>query len=208
MEGEILANLRGLTWQAAVIAILVFGFTMLLKWPIKKATAKLDEKKRKAINTVIVFIPMQLSFLFSLLYFGIVDKQWCNLAAIDTSISAYILAVGIYAFYSRVIILFKGVKKENSQDLSKEAVKIVKNNIKSISKALKVDEKSLNELAEKIDGLLSLREKLLQNNTIQDLPATENIDKQLEELSSQKLKLITEIEINKSQLDSLKSLNK
>ena len=39
MESEFLLNLREISIQAIVISILVFALTMLIKWPIKKASS-------------------------------------------------------------------------------------------------------------------------------------------------------------------------
>ena len=69
MDSELFLNISNLSWEVALIAFIVFGLTMLIKWPIKNATSKLDENKRKAVNTVIVFIPMVLSILLNGLYY-------------------------------------------------------------------------------------------------------------------------------------------
>ena len=145
MESEFILNLKEISVQAIVIAVLVFALTMLIKWPIKKATAKFDESKRKAVNTVIVFIPMFLSLVFSSLYLGIFKKEWFKISVLDLLTTSYVLALTIYAFYSRVVILIKGSKsssKKKQDDLSKETIKYIKGNIKTISKTLKLDEEN------------------------------------------------------------------
>ncbi len=71
MENEFLFALKDISLEAIIISILVFGLTMLIKWPIKKYTAKFEENKRKSINTVIIFIPLILAYILSALYFGI-----------------------------------------------------------------------------------------------------------------------------------------
>ena len=142
MDNEFVLNLKEISLEIVVIALLVFALTMLIKWPIKKFTAKFDENKRKAINTVIVFIPMLLSALFNALYFGFYKSQWFSTQAIDSMISSYVLAVSIYAVYTRIGILIKGAKGESTdQTLSKEAISYVKKSAKTISKTLKIDEK-------------------------------------------------------------------
>ena len=110
MEGEFLLNLKEISIQVIVISILVFALTMLIKWPIKKATAKLSENKRKAVNTVIVFIPMLLSFVLTFLYYGLFEKIWFDTVIYDTMVSSYLIAVAIYAIYTRIVILIKGMK--------------------------------------------------------------------------------------------------
>lgn len=93
MESEFLLSIKHLSILEVVISLLVFTLTMIIKIPTKKATSKLKEGKRKAVNTVIVFIPIVLSFVFSLLYYGIFEKVWFDGAVLDTFASSYILAV-------------------------------------------------------------------------------------------------------------------
>ena len=102
MDSELFLNLCNLSWEVALIAFIVFGLTMLIKWPIKKATSKLEENKRKAVNTVIVFIPMILSILLNGLYYGIFKHEWFDGIVFESAGSIYILALAIYAIYSIV----------------------------------------------------------------------------------------------------------
>ena len=46
MNNEFLFNIKYLSVEVVVIAIIIFGLTMLIKYPIKKVTAKLEENKR------------------------------------------------------------------------------------------------------------------------------------------------------------------
>ena len=93
MESEILLRLKDISIEAVIISIIVFGLTMLIKWPIKKSTSKLEENRRKAVNTIIVFIPMILSFLISCLYFGLFSNQWFETIVFNTSASKRILII-------------------------------------------------------------------------------------------------------------------
>ena len=200
MESEFLLNIKDISWEVIVISILVFGLTMLIKWPIKNATSKLEENKRKAVNTVIVFIPMILSLILSALYYGIFRKEWFTSIVFDVMGSSYLLAVAIYAIYSRIVILIKGAKSTTNSEtsnLSKETIAYIKKNIKTISSALKVDEKNLTSIVNKIDSLLTLKDEVLSNTSLQDIAATESIDNQINELQAQKQEL--ESSINKSQ---------
>ena len=79
MNNEFIFNLKNISIETIVISIIVFGLTMLIKWPIKKLTQKLEENKRKAVNTVIVFTPMILCFILNILYYGIFKNQWLHL---------------------------------------------------------------------------------------------------------------------------------
>ncbi len=199
MESEFLLNIREISWEVIVISVLVFGLTMLIKWPIKKATSKLEENKRKAVNTVIVFIPMILSLILSALYYGIFRKEWFTSVVFDVMGSSYLLAVAIYAIYSRIVILIKGTKSttNDGSDLSKETISYIKKNIKTISSTLKVNEKNLTSIVNQIDSLLTLKDEILSNTSLQDIAATESIDNQINELQAQKQEL--ESSINKSQ---------
>lgn len=194
MDNEFLLNLKEISIEVILIAILVFGLTMLIKWPIKKYTSRFDENKRKAINTIIVFIPMILAYFFSVLYDGIFNLKWFDVSTLDKAASVYILAVGFYAIYSRIVILIKGKKtSEESSNLSSETVKYIKTNIKTISKNLKIDEKKLFSVINKIEKLLMLREELLNNENFQDISATENLDNQIRDLNCEKLQLESSI---------------
>ena len=200
MESEFLLNIKDISWEVIVISILVFGLTMLIKWPIKNATSKLEENKRKAVNTVIVFIPMILSLILSALYYGIFRKEWFTSIVFDVMGSSYLLAVAIYAIYSRIVILIKGAKSTTNSEtsnLSKETIAYIKKNIKTISSTLKVDEKNLTSIVNKIDSLLTLKDEILSNTSLQDIAATESIENQINELQAQKQEL--ESSINKSQ---------
>ena len=208
MESEFILNLKEISVQAIVIAVLVFALTMLIKWPIKKATAKFDESKRKAVNTVIVFIPMFLSLVFSSLYLGIFKKEWFKISVLDLLTTSYVLALTIYAFYSRVVILIKGSKGSSSKkqdELSKETIKYIKGNIKTISKTLKLDEEKLGTILADIEKLLIVRDEVQGNLLFQDISQAEKIEKQLNALETEKQELTNEISAKKVEVESYKN---
>lgn len=210
MEQDFLFNLKEMSWEVVVIAVVVFGLTMLIKWPIKKVTSRLEENKRKAVNTVIVFIPMILSLLLNVLFFGLFKAKWFAAEVFEAAFSSYLLAVGLYAVYSRIIILIKGVKKQTeNQDFSKEAVAYIKKNITTISKTLKVDEKKMDDVVSEIEKLLKLREEITKNVTLQDISATENLNNQIKCLENQKAELESSIAKSQAELEVCqKSINK
>ena len=183
-------NLKEISIQVIVISLLVFSLTMLIKWPIKKITAKLEENKRKAINTVIVFIPMVLAFVFSVLYFGIFENKWLDLSVYDTTASSYLLAVTIYAIYSRIVILIKGTKTSSVSadelEISSENFLDIKKNIKTLSKSLKLDEKKLENIVADIEKLLIARNSIVNNTSYQNISQAEKIDIQIRELEFEK----------------------
>ena len=207
MEGEFLLNLEEISIQVIIISILVFALTMLIKWPIKKATANFEENKRKAINTVIVFIPMLLSFTFSMLYFGIFEDKWFDVIVYDTMASSYVLAVAIYAIYSRVVIVIKGAKSSSTTnaeegDLSKETISYLKKNIKTISQALKLDQTNLESTVTEIEKLLSIRADIKNNSIFQDIAQAEKLDTQLNELETKKQELTNSIEQKQIEIEN------
>ena len=142
---------------------------------------------------------MILSLILSALYYGIFRKEWFTSVVFDVMGSSYLLAVAIYAIYSRIVILIKGTKSttNDGSDLSKETISYIKKNIKTISSTLKVDEKNLTSIVNQIDSLLTLKDEILSNTSLQDIAATESIDNQINELQAQKQEL--ESSINKSQ---------
>lgn len=213
MESEFLLNLKEISIHVIVISILVFTLTMLIKWPIKKATAKLEENKRKAVNTVIVFIPMLLSFVFSMLYFGLFENKWFDVAMYDTTASSYVLAVAIYAIFSRIAILIKGAKSSQitseETDLSKETISYIKQNIKSITSSLKIDQSNLEKTIIEIEKLLSFRDNIKNNLLFQDIAQVEKIETQLNELETKKQNLTESISLKQTEIENYqKSLKK
>ena len=216
MESEFLLNLKEISTEVIVISILVFSLTMLIKWPIKRATANLAENKRKAANTVIVFIPMFLSFIFSLVYYGLFEKIWLDTIVYDTMASSYVAAVAIYAIYSRIVILVKGLKKDNKTtdvsvdaDFSKETVSFVKQNVKTISQALKVDQTNLESTIAKIEKLLSIRNEISTNTLFQDIALAEKLDNEISGLERQKEELTKSISEKQTEIDNYQqSINK
>lgn len=179
---------------------------MLIKWPIKIATANLQENKRKAVNTVIVFIPMVLSLILSMLYFGLFEGKWFDVIVYDTMASSYVLAVAIYAIYSRVVIVIKGAKSsslaETKTDLSKETISYIKQNIKTISQALNLDQTNLETTITEIERLLSIRSYIENNSMFQDIAQAERIDTQLSELETKKQKLTTAISEKQTEIEN------
>lgn len=210
MKSEFLLNIKEISIQVIVISIFVFALTMLIKWPIKKATAKLNENKRKAVNTVIVFIPMFLSFIFSFLYYGLFEKVWFNVIIYDTMVSSYLIAVAIYAIYTRIVILIKGIKNSDDttpeEDFSKETISFVKQNAKTISEALKIDQKNLETTITEIERLLSIRNEITNNNLFQNIAFTEKLDNQLSELLTKKEQLTYSISEKQAEIDNYKKL--
>lgn len=209
MEDGFIFNLKQTSIEVIIIGAIVFGLTMLIKWPIKKFTAKFDENKRKAINTIIVFIPMLLSLVFNVLYSGIFKNVWFDVMTFESMATSYLVAVSIYAIFSRLVIIVKGTKTNSTDiEMSKQAVKYIKSNIKILSKTLKVDEKKLSEIISKIENLLALKEEITNKSFLQDISAVENINNEIKELENKKIEITESINISQYQIENYKkSLN-
>ena len=201
MENDFIFTLKDFSFEVIIIALCVFGLTMLVKWPIKKYTSKFEENKRKAINTVIIFIPMILSFFICTLYSGIFKHDWFSISILHNSTNAYILSVSLYAIVSRIINMIKAGSVKTAE-LGKEAVKYIKKNIKIISKTVKVDESKLQELVKEIERLLALKTKLSENTVSQDIATAEKFDTQIEDLESQKKSIEASLKEQKQLLNA------
>lgn len=201
MESEILLNLKCLSLEIFAISFMVFVLTSVLKLPIKKATTKFEENRRKAINTSIVFIPMFLSVMLTILYFGFLRHDWFSNAVLESCVSVYVLSVSIYAIVSKIIILIKGIKSgklKTDSKQTKETVNSIKSDISSLINILNINKSQLSSVKEKIEKLNSLK-----NTIFEDKPLNE-ITLELETLNKQKNKLEDEILITQNQLNKEK----
>ena len=206
MENEFLLNINYLSLEVIIIAIIVFSLTMIIKYPIKKATAKLEENRRKAVNTFIVFIPMGLSFVLCLLYFGIFMDKWLDSFVIDTIGRCYLLSVCIYAVFSRILIIIKGAKNtdEGIEILlpKKETINTIKKNIENLSILLKVDKEKVQNIINEMEKLIETRKKLTCGVFLQNTVAIKEIDKKINELTNEKLTLDNSINKAQEELDA------
>ena len=201
MGNEFSLALKDVSVETIVISLLVFGLTMLIKYPIKNYTAKFEENKRKAINTVIIFIPLALAYLLSSLYFGLFKNCWFGSMIISCSATSYILAITVYTIYSRIVNMIKSGKIQ-STELSVEAISYIKANIKTISKTLKLDEKKLQDVVCEIQNLINFKSTLTTDSSIQDIKSAENFDKQLQQLKQQEAELSNSVSENKKLLEA------
>lgn len=69
MDEYFLYLIDNFSLEIFLMSLAVFALTMLIKIPIKKATSNLEEVKRQGINSLIIFIPLVLSFIVCLVYF-------------------------------------------------------------------------------------------------------------------------------------------
>ncbi len=213
MDGEILNTIKNLSLESLYIALCVFVLTMLIKWPIKKCTNKLSEEKRKAFNTVILFIPIVLSLIGSTLYYGIFKSFWFTLKTIETAFSSWVVSLSIYAIYERVIILIKGIssgKVKINSELTKETLTFLKDSIKTLSSKLKVDKKQIKEIQEELTSLNQIK-NLLESDAVNiDIAKLSETNIKIQELLNKEKSLKSQIEssLNQIKIYTNKLLNK
>ena len=189
MENEILTILNVISFQSLIIGISVCIFTMLIKFPIKKATSKLEESKRKLINSLIIIIPITLSFAISLIYCGIVDNEWLSFNCLELFSSSCAISFVAYAFYERLKIVFKGLKSSHQTSETQESIKFLTHTIEALSEKLNIDKDKLKDLQEKISSLFELKQKLeLENDSNLDIYTENNISIQNLALEEDELK--------------------
>ena len=185
MENEILFNIQNITLEIALMSLIVFGLTMLIKIPIKRATSKLEETKRKSYNTLIILIPIVLSILACFIYYGIDGKSnWTDLA-LRNSMTVYIFATFIYAVYQRIVIVIRGMKSKDTKinsTLPHDVVKYLKQNIKLINHTIKDEEKGLLNLSKQLKYLQDAKTKVENNPTLQSITPLNELDESVAKL--------------------------
>lgn len=194
MENEILTILNVISYQSLIIGITVCILTMLIKFPIKKATSKLEESKRKLINSLIIIIPITLSFAISLIYCGIVDNEWLSFNCLELFSSSCAISFVAYAFYERLKIVFKGLKSSPQIQETQESIKFLKNTIQALSEKLNIDKDKLKDLQERISSLFELKQKIELENNDSNLNAYTQNNLSIQNLALEEDELKKEIE--------------
>ncbi len=203
MSEEILFFAKELSVEVLVISLLVFALTMLFKWPIKKITAKFEEAKRKAVNSFIIFIPMVLSFLISVLYFGLTAKVWFSDLALQTAFSSWIMAFSVYAIFQRIVIVVKGIKSgkiQLNQKVLTDTVSSLKTDIKLLKNKLKSDEAVLGKIEGSKEVLQKLKAELEQQKEAVDLLKLYETNSKLSAINVDEAKLKQEIECTQTRI--------
>ena len=187
MESEIILALRSVSIEALVIAGMVFALTMLIKWPIKRFTSKFDDNRRRAINTIIILIPAVLSFALAVLYLGIFKKNWLGDNTVELGLSVYFLSLTIYAIFSRIVVIVKGLKNGKSVQSSdiKENISAIKQDISQIEDSSERGD-MVNKILSKIQELTTLKSSIEESGTSNSLVSMEEIDRKILELEEEK----------------------
>ena len=205
MDNEIFEILEYLSWKTLIIAVLSFILTMVIKSPIKKFSSKLPEEKRKAVNIVILLIPALLSFLFSLLYFGIFESNWTTFAIVDNGISSWLISLSIYAIYEKLVIVIKAIRSGKVQvnaDLTKDTVNFIKSSLKDLTSSLKQKEKSLNDISSKLISLNQIKEVLEYNKSNLDISKISETNIEIQNILNEETSLKTQIKNIKEQINN------
>lgn len=201
---EILDFLSNFSWEVLVVSVIIFVLTMFIKWPIKTATSKLEENKRKAINSVIIAIPVILSFVITPTFFGIVKDEWFSITIIENAITSCFLSISIFILYQRILIVIKGFisgKKSLNNDTIYETITTIKNDIKSLNLVLKTDENKLKEISKKILCLLNIKKEFEKSNECIDLVKLSETNIQIQSLTNEETQLEERINITKNQIN-------
>ena len=197
MDEYMLSLMNYVSLNDIVIAFIIFGLTMIIKRPIKKATQYLEEVKRKGINSVIVVIPIALSIVANMFFYGFFYKTWFSLEIINSIIHSWIISVSIYAIYSRIKIIYKALKENTlTSELLRENGEYM--------------ESELRELVIMIQGYQSLldetKKKIVQLNNEKkdgDLTTIFNANIQLQSLTELEKSLTADIQLLQNKLNEL-----
>ncbi len=201
---ELLDFINNFSLDILGVAFVIFILTMFIKLPIKKATSKLSEEKRKAINSVIIVIPAILSFILTTLFSGMVNNNWFSITIIENSITSCLLSISIYILYQRIVIVIKGFisgQKTLNETNLKEAISTIKNDIKSLNLVLKNDEIKLKDISKKILSLNDIKNKLESTTRLVDLNSLSETNIKIQELTEIETKLEEQIDNTRKQIN-------
>lgn len=201
---ELLDFINNFSLDILGVSFAIFILTMFIKLPIKKATSKLSEEKRKAINSIIIVIPAILSFILTTLFSGMVNNNWFSITIIENSITSCLLSISIYILYQRIVIVIKGFisgQKSLNETNLKESISTIKNDIKSLNLVLKNDEIKLKDISKKILSLNDIKNKLESTTSLVDLNSLSETNIKIQELTEIETKLEEQINNTKKQIN-------
>lgn len=192
MENYLTYLLQNFSLEFFLMSVIVFVLTLIIKIPIKKATSKLDESKRSAINSVIVLIPLLLAFLSSLIYFLILKREILTLDFVSCSLSVCVMAISLHLVISRITKIIRGVMsgKIKAKDAIQEVSDIVEDACKN-SKVNDTSQNSLDKIKRDIDILLGYKEELEKLGKETSITILTEIDNEIKKLESEEKTLKT-----------------
>ncbi len=205
MEYEIFNIFKNYTSEAFIIALGAFLLTYIIKFPIKKLTAQLNDDKRKMANIVIMFIPLIITTVASIVYYGLTQQQWVSLIVWDCAVSSWVISLSIYAIFSRIILVLKGIgsgKLKINSELTKQTVSYFKDTVKALNKENKTAEKSILTITKKLESLTEIRNLLLEDNSNLNLSKIADLNSQINELQTAEKENQTKITDNQNLINN------
>ena len=196
MEEYFLYLINNFSLEIFLMSLAIFGATMLIKIPIKRATSKLDEAKRQGINTLIMLIPLVLAFIACAVYFGIAKRPILSLDYVSCSLSTCIMSITIYLIYARIAIIVKGiisgktkVSAEDVQNAVTDITEAIENKQESTSETQTTKDK-LNEIENKINTLINFKQKLENDGGVQNMTALTETNNEIKHLENEQAQLL------------------
>ena len=196
MEEYFLYLINNFSLEIFLMSLAIFGATMLIKIPIKRATSKLDEAKRQGINTLIMLIPLVLAFIACAVYFWIANRPILSLDYVSCSLSTCIMSITIYLIYARIAIVVKGiisgktkVTADDVQNAVTDITEAIENKQESTSETQTTKEK-LNEIKDKINTLINFKQKLENDGGVQNITALTETNNEIKHLENEQAQLL------------------
>lgn len=196
MEEYFLYLINNFSLEIFLMSLAIFGATMLIKIPIKRATSKLDEAKRQGINTLIMLIPLVLAFIACAVYFGIAKRPILSLDYVSCSLSTCIMSITIYLIYARIAIIVKGiisgktkVSAEDVQNAVTDITEAIENKQENLSETQTTKEK-LNQIKDKINTLINFKQKLENDGGVQNMTALTETNNEIKHLENEQAQLL------------------
>ena len=196
MEEYFLYLINNFSLEIFLMSLAIFGATMLIKIPIKRATSKLDEAKRQGINTLIMLIPLVLAFIACLVYFWIVNRPIFSLDYVSCSLSTCIMSITIYLIYARIAIIVKGiisgktkVTAEDVQNAVTDITEAIENKQENPSETQTTKEK-LTQIKDKINTLINFKQKLENDGGVQNITALTETNNEIKHLENEQAQLL------------------
>lgn len=204
MEEYIFNLINYVSLETIIISFIIFIFTMLIKIPIKKLTSKLGETKRKAINSIIILIPIILSIIINVLYF-ILFKP-INL--IYNTLNSWLISLSIYAIYERLKLIIKAfLEGKADNNLIESTNKSIKEDLSELLITIKNNEKLLEKTKNQLSNLNKIKINIETNTKTLDLSKLFKTNLEIQTLTTKEKDLENEINELKNQL-KIKEENK
>ena len=204
MPENLLNYIEVISLKSLIVGFAVFMLTMIIKIPIKKLTEKLTEEKRKAINSILIFIPLVLSFVANVIYEGLSTDTWMSLDLLEASFTSWILSLAFYAIFERIKIIAKGFLngKTKTQEVQQNSIKEIQLLVAEITEKLQLDEENLTILKNQISKLKSTKTNLQTNSSNLNISELNNTNIELQTLNQNKIALEERIKEKKEQLEN------